>query len=136
MQLLLDTCAAIWISADAPLAAEVLQALGEADAEGSPVLISPISAWEIGLLVANGRLALPIGPQAWFERLMQAPNVELANLPPAVLIASSFLPGNPPRDPSDRIVIATAREQNLTIVTRDREMLKYAAAGHVRALAC
>jgi len=136
MQLLLDTCAAIWISADAPLAAEVLQALGRAQEEGSPVLISPISAWEIGLLVANGRIALPTNPEAWFERLMQAPNVNLADMPPNVLIASSFLPGTPPKDPSDRIMIATAREQNLTIVTRDRRILNYAAAGHVRALAC
>jgi PIN domain nuclease of toxin-antitoxin system len=136
MQLLLDTCAVIWISADAPFSAEVVEALRQAQDEDDAVLISPISAWEVGLLVAKGRLALPIGPQAWFERLMQAPNVSLADLSPKVLIASSFLPGSPPKDPSDRIVIATAREQNLTLVTRDRHLLKYAAAGHVRALAC
>ena len=136
MRLLLDTCAAIWISADAPLAEEAIGALDQAEDGGRPVLISPITAWEIGLLVARGRVALPIDPQAWFDRLMEAPNVELADLPPAVLIASAFLPGAPPRDPADQIIIATARGQDLTIVTRDRHMLNYAAAGHVRALAC
>jgi len=136
MQLLLDTCAALWISADAPLADEAIQALDQAEDDGRPVIVSPITAWEIGLLVARGRLAFPIDPRAWFDRLMEAPNVELADLPPSVLIASSFLPGTPPRDPADQIIIATAREQNLTIVTRDRHMLHYASAGHVQALAC
>jgi len=135
-QLLLDTCAAIWIAEDAPLADEAVQAIDQAKDDGNPVLMSPISAWEIGLLVARGRLALPIGAEAWFDRITETPNVELADMPAAVLIASSFLPGIPPRDPSDRILIATARQQNLTIVTRDKHILNYAAAGHVHALAC
>lgn len=136
MQLLLDTCAAIWIAENAPMADEAVQAIDRAGDEGSPVFVSPISAWEIGILVARGRVALPIGVQTWFNQLIETPNVELASLPPAILIESSFLPGTPPNDPSDRIMIATAREQNLTIVTRDNRILKYAAAGHVRALAC
>jgi PIN domain nuclease of toxin-antitoxin system len=136
MQFLLDTCAAIWIAENAPLTDEAVQAIDRAGDEGNPVLMSPISAWEIGLLVARGRLSLPINAQAWFDQLIETPNVGLADLPPAVLIASSFLPGTPPRDPADRIMIATAREQNLTLVTRDRHMLNYASAGHVHALAC
>ena len=53
-----------------------------------------------------------------------------------VLIASSFLPGRIHLDPLDRIVIATARAHGLTILTRDRLILDYAAEGHVTALAC
>lgn len=136
MQLLLDTCAALWISSDAPLSDEIREALTQANADGSPIFVSPISAWEIGLLVAKRRLALPTNPQTWFDRLLQAPAVELADLPPSVLIASSFLPGDPPPDPADRIVIATARHQDLTLATRDRRILSYARAGHLRALAC
>lgn len=136
MQLLLDTCAAIWVADNAQMTDEAVEAIDRSADEGRPVLISPISAWEIGVLVARGRLALPVDPQLWFVRLIETPNVELANLSPSVLIASSFLPGAPPRDPSDRIMIATARERNLAIVTRDRQMLNYAQAGHVQALAC
>jgi PIN domain nuclease of toxin-antitoxin system len=67
---------------------------------------------------------------------MQAPPLRLADLSTSVLIASSFLPGQPPRDPADKIIIATARAQNLTVVTRDRHILAYSKAGHVLALAC
>jgi PIN domain nuclease of toxin-antitoxin system len=52
------------------------------------------------------------------------------------LIASSFLPADSLRDPADKIMVATAREQGLTLMTRDRMILDYAAKGHVSALAC
>ncbi|MBZ0227065.1 MAG: type II toxin-antitoxin system VapC family toxin [Bauldia sp.] len=136
MLLLLDTCAAIWMSDNAKLSEEAVRALDEADDEGRPVFVSPITAWEIALLVARGRIALPVVPDAWFDRLMQAPVLRLAELPPAVFIASAFLPGLPPRDPADRIIAATARAFDLIIVTRDRALLAYASAGHVRAIAC
>jgi PIN domain nuclease of toxin-antitoxin system len=36
----------------------------------------------------------------------------------------------------DRVLVATARIEGLTLVTRDRAILEYAAQGHVRALPC
>jgi PIN domain nuclease of toxin-antitoxin system len=39
-------------------------------------------------------------------------------------------------DPIDRMLVATARIEGLTLVTRDRAILDYAAQGHVRALPC
>jgi PIN domain nuclease of toxin-antitoxin system len=53
-----------------------------------------------------------------------------------ILANSCALPGQPPNDPADRIIIATARESDMTIVTRDHLILDYARAGHVRAMAC
>jgi PIN domain nuclease of toxin-antitoxin system len=52
------------------------------------------------------------------------------------LIASSFLPGRPPRDPADRIIAATARDYGCTLMTRDRALLDYGEQGHIRVLAC
>jgi PIN domain nuclease of toxin-antitoxin system len=75
-------------------------------------------------------------PERWFARLMQAPGLRLSDMPPNVLIAASFLPGNPPRDPADCIIVATAREFGYRLVTRDRPLLDYAEQGHVQALVC
>jgi PIN domain nuclease of toxin-antitoxin system len=58
------------------------------------------------------------------------------DLSPQILIASSFLPGKPPRDPADRIIIATARDLGATLITRDGLILKYAEEGQVSAIAC
>ena len=51
-------------------------------------------------------------------------------------MASAFLPGSPPSDPADRIIAATARAENLVLITRDRKLLSYSAEGHLRGLAC
>ena len=99
--LLLDTCAAIWIAEGIALAREATQALDEAYDASVPAYVSPITAWEIGLLVARGRLTLLIKPELWFARLMEVLNLRQADMSADVLIASSFLPGSPPRDPAD-----------------------------------
>ena len=61
---------------------------------------------------------------------------KLAELGPRVLVASTELPEGMHRDPADRIIVATAREFGLRVVTRDRKILSYAEKGHVMAVAC
>jgi PIN domain nuclease of toxin-antitoxin system len=134
--LLLDTCAAIWLAEAESIAREATRVLEEAYDADAGVFVSPISAWEIGLLVSRGRLTLLIKPQLWFQRLFEVLNFQLAEMSPQLLIASSFLPGVPPRDPADRIMAATAREYGYRLVTRDRLLLAYAEQGHIQALAC
>jgi len=46
------------------------------------------------------------------------------------------LPGKPPKDPTRRIIAATARELGATLMTRDRALLDYGAQGHVAVLEC
>jgi PIN domain nuclease of toxin-antitoxin system len=134
--LILDTCAAIWIVSDAALAPKAVDALDRARDEREFVYVSPITAWEIALLAVKGRFASPHTPKVWFSRLMAIDMFRLAELSPSILIDSCSLPGSPPRDPGDRIILATARELDLTIMTRDRSILAYGQAGQVRAMAC
>jgi PIN domain nuclease of toxin-antitoxin system len=134
--MLLDTCAVIWFAEDQHLAPAAYEALDEAFETRTPVYVSPITAWEIGLLTARGSLRLPALPQLWFSRVLEVPGMVLADLSPDLLIASSFLPGRLPNDPADRILAATARELGYMLVTRDRPLLQYAEQGHIRALAC
>jgi PIN domain nuclease of toxin-antitoxin system len=133
--ILLDTCAAIWVLEDA-ISKAAVESLNSAERSGLPVYISPITAWELGLLVARGRLTSTMTPQRLFERVLDVPHVRLAEMPPEVLILSSFLPGSPPRDPADRILAATAREFGYVLMTRDRALLEYAEQGHMQALTC
>jgi len=134
--LLLDTCATIWLAEAEAITKEATRALEEAYDAGAPAYVSPITAWEIGLLNARGRLTLLIKPQLWFQRLSEILRFRLADMSPQVLIASSFLPGEPPRDPADRILAATAREFGYRLVTRDRFLLSYAEQGHIQAIGC
>ncbi|HVZ12961.1 MAG TPA: type II toxin-antitoxin system VapC family toxin [Bauldia sp.] len=136
MTILLDTCAAIWLVADARVSTAAVNALQDARRRDEPIFVSPITGWEIGLLAARGRFASPLPPRVWFDRLLAVDGVVLDELPPSVLIDSSSLPGHPPRDPSDRIFIAAARERGHAIMTRDDRILDYGKAGHVRTIGC
>jgi len=134
--LLLDTCAIIWMGENDPMTDESVAAIDAANDQGERVRLSPISAWEIGMLASKGRLTSPIDPLVWFKRFVTGGNFRLSEMAADVLIASSYLPGLPPGDPVDRILIATARHEDLTLVTRDRQILDYGAAGHLRVLEC
>ena len=133
---LLDTCAVIWIANGDPLHEPAESALREAYATGGGLAVSPMTAWEIAMLAAKGKIALSIAPEVWFDRVLTLPGIALTAMPPEVLIASCALPGAPPADPVDRILAATARAFGYTLVTRDRHLLAYGGEGHVRVMGC
>lgn len=108
----------------------------EASDRRDTLFLSAFSAWEIGMLVSKGRLSLTQAPLPWFRSFASEQELSVLEATPEILVASSFLPQPLHADPADRILIATAREHDLTIITRDRAILAYGAAGHVKVLAC
>lgn len=135
---LLDTCAVIYVGNGEPIDPRAVSALGKAEA-GDGVLVSPVSAWEIGLMGrASWRRApqfLP-DPKTWLRKFLAAPGVRVAELTPDIAIDSSFLPEGMNSDPADRLLVATARALNVPIMTRDEAILSFAAAGHLHAIGC
>jgi PIN domain nuclease of toxin-antitoxin system len=134
---LLDTCAVIWMASGtlAPAAVATLVAAGQAGG----LYVSSASAWEIGLLSRPKRgRALQFLPDAktWFRRFMTGPSIRDAPLTAAIAIDASFLPGRLHGDPADRLIIATARHLGFPLVTRDRKVIAYAAAGFLDVIPC
>lgn len=134
--LLLDTCALIFITEEEDLAGPAVEVMRAASAGGGATYVSPITAWEIGMLVSRGRLQLLIRPERWFANLFDFAGVQLAGMSPDLLISSSYLPGRPPNDPADRILAATARDLGATLITRDRVLIEYGKQGHIAVVAC
>ena len=133
---LLDTCAALWLLGGESMSDASLKVIRSAILANTGVYVSPFTAWEIGILVAKQRLSLALSPEVWFETLLALPGMRLAALTPKILLASSALPGEPPSDPADRIIAATARALGQTLITRDHKLLDYAQQGHIRAKRC
>jgi PIN domain nuclease of toxin-antitoxin system len=137
---LLDTCAVIWLAGGAPVAQVALNAIDHA-AGADGVFVSPISAWEIGLLSRPkaGRSAVlqfSPDPKTWFARVMSGSGIRSAALTPPIAIDASFLPGALHGDPADRFIVATARHLGLPLVTRDRRLIAYASDRHVQIIPC
>ncbi|MGN6101630.1 MAG: type II toxin-antitoxin system VapC family toxin [Devosia sp.] len=136
MRLLLDTCAAIWITEGERISPAAKLEIDRSAVEGRPVYLGICTAWERAMLSSKHKLTSPLSPKAWFDRLASRPEIEVVPLTSDILIDSCFLPGPVHGDPADRILIATARALDLTLVTRDSAILDYSARGHVRALPC
>ncbi len=137
---LLDTCALIWLANAGPLGAGVIQALAHA-ALDSDLLVSPVSAWEIGLLdkkhgPRSSVLLFAPDVRTWLATAMAAPGVRIATFTPAIALAVSSLPGILHSDPADRMLISTARHLDVPIVTSDRKIIDYGAQGLVKVLPC
>lgn len=94
-----------------------------------------MSVWEVGLLHAKQRVVLGLALSTWVERAL-APPITLAALTPTIALACHQLPDRFHNDPIDRILVATARVEDLTLLTRDRAILDYGARGHLRTLPC
>ena len=112
------------------------RAIREAQASRAGVYVSAITAWEVATLVSKRRYRLFVPPQVWFARLLALAGVRLAPLTPEILIESAFLPGQPPKDPADRMIVATARQLGFTLITRDQKLIAYSGQDHLRVLAC
>jgi PIN domain nuclease of toxin-antitoxin system len=134
--LLLDTHVWIWLmdGTAGKLSSATLRKIQAAAGKGR-VFVSAISVWEVATLEAKGRLTLSMDCRTWVDRALAAPGVQLATMTPDIAVDSSRLPGSIHGDPADRILIATARALNSSLVTRDDQILSYSRKGHVRTLA-
>lgn len=133
--LLLDTCAILFIGNASRLDDDADREIGRAALE-QRLYVSPISAWEIGVGVAKGRLKLPLGPLEFFDDFVVRIGATLSAVTPGILVGSSLLPGSIHKDPMDRILVASARMLGMILVTRDGPILAYGREGHVRTIAC
>ncbi|WGM48694.1 tRNA(fMet)-specific endonuclease VapC [Brevundimonas sp. NIBR10] len=139
VSVLLDTNALIYLANDMPFRDEAMQALASS-ANQRRLFVSPVSAWEVGNISrpSNRRRSIDFLPDAtiWFRDVMTGLDARLTPLTVEIGIAAAYLPDGLNADPADRLLTATARAIGATLITRDRDILAYAALGHVRAIAC
>jgi PIN domain nuclease of toxin-antitoxin system len=95
--------------------------------------LSSISAWEVAQKQSKGKLRIDGSVESWVNTSTEPGRLKLLELTVTILVAANQLPGEIHGDPADRLLAATARAHDLTLVTRDGPLLRYAAQGHVRA---
>ena len=119
MNVLLDTHVLIWWDEGRRIAAEARQAIEEAD----DVYVSAASAWEVAIKTALGRLR---STRTVEEAASDSGFLEL----PVTLRHAEWVTGLPPhhRDPFDRMLVAQAAVEELTLVTRDPVFARYGVA--------
>jgi PIN domain nuclease of toxin-antitoxin system len=116
-RLLLDTHIFLWWRGEpGRLPSEAIRTIGQADL----VFVSAVSAWEAAIKAALGRLELPDTVEAGveasgFEKLL----ISFLHAERAAALPLHH------RDPFDRMLIAQAQTEDLTLVTHDRLLSPY-----------
>ena len=104
--ILLDTCALLWIVNGDPLSpTEALRAINQAR-NADELFLSPVSAWEIGILAQRGKVTLDVSAENYISRAFSRPGIQIAPLTPEIAVRASYLPGEFHSDPADRLLIA------------------------------
>ena len=120
---LLDTHTALW----ALLEPERLSAGARGAVLAGRSVLSAISYWEVMLKSTKGRLDVG-DPRIWWQTALEHLNAMPLTLRPQHIDALQGLPDYH-RDPFDRMLIAQAMAEGLTLVSADRDMARYKAAG-------
>jgi PIN domain nuclease of toxin-antitoxin system len=120
MKLLLDTHIWLWMVLDPPrLSRRVARELDDAK---NQLWLSPISVWELLMLTEKGRVRLNEDAVSWTLRTLDQLQLHEAPLTTEVALESSGL-SIPHSDPSDRLIAASAKAFDLTLVTADEKLI-------------
>ncbi len=123
MKLLLDTCCVIWaISQPSELSDNAARLLVAKDSE---VHVSAISAAEIVCAVERNRIAIDRHWKKWFRHYIELNGWLTTDITLEIIEEAYSLPDKFHADPADRIITATARLKQYTILTADRKILAY-----------
>jgi PIN domain nuclease of toxin-antitoxin system len=127
LRVLLDTHSWLWMVGDSGRLAASSRGLLRDPA--NDLFLSAASAWEIAIKYATGKLRLPQPPAALITQWMAEVRMGALPILHAHALRASELPLHH-RDPFDRLLIAQAQIEGLTVLTADREFGKYDIAVH------
>ena len=117
----LDTHVVVWWQASSDrLSRRAQSAIDTA----SRLLISPISFWELAMLVAKGRVELDRPTSVWVGDFLTTERVEIAELTPDVAVTAGEL-DDFHGDPADRLIVASAVRSGATLVSKDQRIRDY-----------
>ena len=127
MRLLLDTHCWLWLGLEPKRLGRKTRAL--LDDPVNETHLSVAGAWEIGIKAARGKLRLPLDATTYVRTRLRLSQTSALPISLDHVLAVAALP-EIHRDPFDRIMIAQAQVENMTIVTSDRRIARYNVLVH------
>jgi len=122
MKFLLDTNVLLWgLVAEEKLNASAQEILKSSSSE---LYFSAAGSWEIAIKYALGALSLPKPPSEYIPRALRIWAVRALDITHEHALSAGELPGHH-RDPFDRMLVAQAITERMTLLTTDRALQKY-----------
>ncbi|HSN98352.1 MAG TPA: type II toxin-antitoxin system VapC family toxin [Candidatus Nanopelagicales bacterium] len=125
MRLLLDTQVWLWLALDPMRVSKEVRV--EIGSVGTEVHVSVVSLWEVVIKTGLGKLTLPDPTGTFWQRQTLDSGIAVLAIHPEHVLDVAALP-DVHRDPFDRLLVAQARVEGLTLVTADRKVRAYPVA--------
>ncbi len=123
--IVLDTHAWVWFVSNPELLSKTAEKAVQRAAAQNAAFISSISAWEVAMLVAKGRMEMTMDVTDWIARSEALPFFRFVPVDNAIAVKAVQLPPPLHPDPADRIVVATALSLGVPVVTKDTKIQGY-----------
>jgi PIN domain nuclease of toxin-antitoxin system len=126
--ILLDTHVWVWaVEGDARRIGRRTRRLLSQREAADAVRVSPATVFEVAALCTSGRVRLARPVDQWVREALDGAGVRVAPLSPAIAVDAGQIAREILADPLDRLLVATARQIDATLVTCDGRVLDYAA---------
>ena len=125
MKYMLDTHTWIWWHMNPQKLSQKVKKIIADTNRYDEIILSAISPWEFSKLLENKKIGISCDPEDWINSALDMPKFRLVPLSPVLAYRSTVLPQPFHNDPADQIIVATAREENATILTKDERILSY-----------
>lgn len=100
----------------------------EAAAQAASLYVAAITPWEVAMLVRRGKIRVSGAVLDFIVAAMRETCTAVASLDPAIAVDAGDLPAWDHGDPADRIIVATTRALDGTLLTWDEAILDYATS--------
>ncbi len=131
MKYLLDTHVWIWWHMHPQKLSKRVNNVLKNPKQYEELLLSTLSLWEFCKLIEKGKLGINCHPEDWINTALDFQSLRIIPLSPRIAYHSTNLPQPFHRDPADQIIVASAREEQATVITKDERIRRYK---HVKSL--
>jgi PIN domain nuclease of toxin-antitoxin system len=126
LTVLLDTHILVWWqSGQGRLSRAQTRTLLEVEDGSVAAAISGITLWEVASLVDRGRVQIAGSLDVWLDEIQSHPRLIVLPITAAIAAESVRIGRNFPKDPADRIIVATARCHGLRLLTADEDIRRW-----------